>query len=371
MSEAERTGTLTFSPHPLSIVLRRFFLLVILAAIAVAIPRLLAVASFPAVAPLYPWTPFLAVFAWEILVWASRRYSVGDGVYESREGVLQRLVTRIEPSRVQQVTVTKLVRERIFGLGSVVISSASDSVPTVRWAMIARPEQRAALVRSSSPKGQGPARSAPHQDRPFVLGIAGGIGSGKSAFARALARHGARVIDSDAEARKAIERPDVVARLREWWGEEVVGPDGKPDRKKIASIVFDQPEQRRRLESLVHPIIKAEREAFISRAARDGVRVVVVDAPLLFEAGVNKECDATVFVDCPREIRLARVKDARGWSDEEFARRESAQMPLDQKRAASQFVVINSGGEQELDEQVESLLKKTVRSPDWGRDASQ
>lgn len=119
---------------------------------------------------------------------------------------------------------------------------------------------------------------------------------------------------------------------------------GKVDRAKVAQIVFASPDQRARLEALVHPIVRQERARMLAEAARFWAAAAIVDAPLLFEAGVDKECDAVVFVDAPLAERLERVKRSRGWSDAELARREAAQWPLEKKRALCRFVIDNSDG---------------------------
>ena len=96
--------------------------------------------------------------------------------------------------------------------------------------------------------------------------------------------------------------------------------------------MFADVEERRRLESLLHPLVHAARVEVIRRASADGARAVIVDAPLLFEAGVDQECDAVVFVEASREVRARRVKESRGWDSDELARRESTQMPIEEKR---------------------------------------
>ncbi|MEO1128475.1 MAG: dephospho-CoA kinase [Planctomycetota bacterium] len=191
-----------------------------------------------------------------------------------------------------------------------------------------------------------------HPERPLIVGIAGGIAAGKSAVASAFASLGFLVSDSDRSVRAALGREDVRSTLVEWWGPGILDPSGEVARSRVAEIVFAEPAERRRLESLVHPIVHAERRDLVDRAAAVGAPGVVIDAPLLFEAGVDAECDAVVFVDAPIEVRLERTR-SRGWDAAELERREAAQMPLTEKRARSQFVVRNSGSEMaELEQQV-------------------
>jgi len=182
------------------------------------------------------------------------------------------------------------------------------------------------------------------QDKP-VIGLLGAPGSGKSTVARALAAEGCAVIDADRLSHEVLEEPDVVEQLRQWWGEAVIGPDGLPDRGAIGRIVFHDTGQRRRLEGLVHPRVHARRRRLRSAYGRDpAVRAVVEDMPLLLEKGLDGQVDALVFVEAPRDQRLRRLADSRGWDAAELDRREKSQVPLDTKRARADYVIDNRDG---------------------------
>ncbi len=191
-----------------------------------------------------------------------------------------------------------------------------------------------------------------------VIGIAGGIGSGKSSVARALASLGALVSESDVQIRAALETEDIKRTLEQWWGAEVFNDSGDIDRSAIAKIVFNDPQQRTRLEALLHPYALLARTALIEQGEREGVPAVVIDAPLLFEADLDAECDAIIYVDTPRETRVKRLQETRGWDEQELARREKAQLPLEQKRKKSDHVLINEGDEADLHSKVRSLLAR-------------
>jgi dephospho-CoA kinase len=192
-----------------------------------------------------------------------------------------------------------------------------------------------------------------------VIGIAGGIGSGKSAVARALGELGCGVIDADAIAREAMRRPDVIDTLRQWWGPRVLKPDGAVDRAVVGRIVFDAPDQRQRLEALIHPLVHAERHRLREAMRRDGaVRAIVEDAPLLYEAGIDRECDVVLFVDAPRALRLQRLQRSRGWDEAELARREKNQIALDIKRNRADHVLVNDAGEADLLDRVRRVLSE-------------
>lgn len=189
-----------------------------------------------------------------------------------------------------------------------------------------------------------------------VLGIMGGIGSGKSEVARLLASLGCVVADSDAHAREILLRPQVRDQLAAWWGKGVLNAAGEIDRTAVGRIVFADAAQRTRLEALVHPLIHEVRERMFDAARAAGARALVIDAPLLMEVGLDKVCDALVFVDAPLDQRQARVAAARGWSAAELRRRESTQMPLERKRARSAIIIGNTGGPDELAASVRRVL---------------
>lgn len=215
------------------------------------------------------------------------------------------------------------------------------------------------------PCGYIPRVTTPPGAEPLVIGLAGGIGAGKSAVARAFGRAGCAVIDSDAEARAALNRPEVLTTLKKWWGASVVGADGKADRVGLARVVFANAAERKRLEDLVHPLIRRTRASAQAEARRAGAPAIVYDAPLLFEAGLDALCDAVVWVECPRGERLRRVRESRGWDEAELTRREAAQWDADLKRSKCPHRIDNSapspgGGGPEadrvLDERVGGLL---------------
>jgi dephospho-CoA kinase len=195
-----------------------------------------------------------------------------------------------------------------------------------------------------------------------VVGIAGGIGSGKSAVARILSELGAVVIDSDTQAKAALEQPEVRAELARWWGPGVLHPDGSVDRKRIADIVFHHERERQRLEALIHPLVRQSRAALIRQARAAGAPLAVIDAPLLFEAAVDAECDAVIFVDTPRDLRLDRLAASRGWDDAELSRRERSQLPLQEKRRRSTHTVTNFGDPAALRAQVEAVYRQLLRT---------
>ncbi|MCK4657897.1 MAG: dephospho-CoA kinase [Phycisphaerae bacterium] len=195
-----------------------------------------------------------------------------------------------------------------------------------------------------------------------IIGLAGGIGAGKSVVAGILAKLGAGVIDSDAIGRRLMSEPTVVEVLRSWWGDSIVDAEGGIDRRRIGDIVFADSAQRARLEHLLHPRIVRERELLIERFLADPVvRAVVLDSPLLFETGLDRRCDVVWFVEAERETRTRRVATARSWTPEELRRREKLQKPLDFKRARADCTIVNNSSVDDLRSQVVRLLSLALQ----------
>jgi dephospho-CoA kinase len=194
-----------------------------------------------------------------------------------------------------------------------------------------------------------------------IIGIAGGIGSGKSTVGRMLADLGCIVTVSDDLARAALEDDDIRETLVLWWGAEVLDAEGAIDRSAVGRIVFADERERRRLENLTHPWIERRRLEAWSRAP-GAAPAYVIDAPLLFEAGLDCVCDAVAFVHAERPRRLARTAASRGWDEAELAKREDSQMPLDDKRAKADYVIENNDGLSHLESQVRRMLSEVVET---------
>lgn len=299
-----------------------------------------------------PWVQVLpvvsaaAIAVWktikEIWVWRSREYVLTDKRVVSGSGILHTVGAEAALEKVQQIVVDRTLGERLLGLGTIAMSTAGSQLVDVAWVNVARAGERAGAIREAidraKPAGTWLTDAVPE---PIVIGIAGGIGSGKSHVARALGDLGYIVLDSDRDAKAALDRPDVRETLVRWWGDGILDENGRVDRKKIASIVFGDGTQRAKLEGLVHPIVKASRGVMIAKAQAESRPGVVIDAPLLFEAGSDAECDYIIFVDAPIEQRMQRVSATRGWDEAELQRRENAQLPLEEKRRRSDVVIAN------------------------------
>jgi dephospho-CoA kinase len=179
-----------------------------------------------------------------------------------------------------------------------------------------------------------------------LIGLVGGIASGKSLVAQQLRSLGAEVLDADRVGHEILRLPEIVAAIRGHFGDRVFDADGHVDRKALGPVVFgpppDGPRQLATLESITHPEIRRRLRIQAEEMAERGVPLVVLDAPVLLKAGWDQMCDALVFIDSPRDLRLSRALK-RGWTAEEFAAREAAQEPIEEKRRRAGFVVDNSG----------------------------
>lgn len=194
-----------------------------------------------------------------------------------------------------------------------------------------------------------------------IIGLLGGVASGKSTVARMLAEHGAGVLDADRAAHEALDEPEVRSALRRELGEDLFDAAGRLVRRRLAKRVFGPGEDARRartlLEGLIHPRVRQrlKRRLTEMRAARRAV--AVLDIPLLLEAGWGDECDVLLMVETPSDVRAARAAE-RGWDTDELSRREAAQAPLTEKRARASAAVVNSGDLDDLRRQVAEFCRR-------------
>jgi len=193
-----------------------------------------------------------------------------------------------------------------------------------------------------------------------IIGLAGGIASGKSFVANLFGQCGCTVINSDDLVHAAYVDPAVLATVRQRWGNGVLRVDGSIDRKALGKIVFQSPSDRADLQALTHPIVDQIRQRTMQANIADAL-AFVWDSPLLFETGLNDRCDGVVFVDVPQAERAKRAA-LRGWDAAELARREKSQWPLDKKRALSHYVLQNTADATPTRDEVCRLLSQILLS---------
>ncbi len=195
-----------------------------------------------------------------------------------------------------------------------------------------------------------------------VIGLTGGIGSGKSLVASQLATLGCALIDADKLAAQVLEDPQVQREVFERWGEAVRGPNGRIDRQALARIVFDNPDELARLEGLIHPMVHESRVALHRRYQRDPqVRAIVEDCPLLMEKGFDADCDVVIFVTADSATRRRRLAATRHWTGQELQRREENQLPLDIKAERADHTIVNSAGKDDCLSHVRSVFSKVLK----------
>jgi dephospho-CoA kinase len=188
-----------------------------------------------------------------------------------------------------------------------------------------------------------------------LVGLTGGIATGKSTFATALRALGVPVVDADELARRAVARGSpALSEIERVFGPEVLGPDGELDRRRMADRVFADPSARARLEAIVHPAVRQAMRAEAERLGAAGHDLVFYDAPLLYEVGLEGKVDCVVVVHAPAEVQKRRLAVRDGLSDAEAQARLAAQMSIDEKAARADVVVENDGD-------VESLRAKAAR----------
>ncbi len=199
-----------------------------------------------------------------------------------------------------------------------------------------------------------------------VIGLVGGIGSGKSHLARLLRqKHPVEIVEGDTAGHLVLQESAVKEQLRKVFGDDIFTPGGDVDRRQIKGLVFGPgPEHKaalKKLEQVVHPRIREILTRQVAYAQTNpGVEAVLLDAALLLEAGWRDLCDTVVFIDAPFEQRLARVMQSRGWSREELKFREESQFPVERKRKEAEYVVGNSGDVQTALSQLEEVYLRVL-----------
>ena len=191
------------------------------------------------------------------------------------------------------------------------------------------------------------------------LGLTGSIGAGKSTVADLLRQRNIPVLDADVAARSATADPMVLKAVRAEFGPDVM-PGGALDRRRLAALVFHDPQSRAALNAIIHPWVRrdlARQEAALRDA---GAEVVVQDIPLLFESGLEGTFDAVLNVDAPFELRASRLRNRSGMSLDEARARDAAQMNSETKNARATVVLRNDGTLEDLERQLDAALERLV-----------
>lgn len=196
------------------------------------------------------------------------------------------------------------------------------------------------------------------------VGLTGGIATGKSTVARILRELGIPVVCADELARQVVKSgSEGFAAVVAEFGADILGPDGELDRRKLGAQVFADASLRARLESIVHPLVRAEQSRRREDLARSGASLAFYDVPLLFEKNLEEQFDATVVVLCDEGTQLSRLTSRDHLTIEEAKRRIAAQLPLAEKRRRADHVIDNNGSLEDLRAAVRELLVTLSRPP--------
>jgi dephospho-CoA kinase len=190
-----------------------------------------------------------------------------------------------------------------------------------------------------------------------VIGIVGGIGSGKSTVSNEFVKLGCGLVDADKIAHKALDNARIKERIVKLFGNTILDSGGKVDRSKVGKIVFSDSSNLSALNKIIHPFVLAKSQALIEKYNRqESVKAIVLDMPLLAEVGWAERCERVVFVDCPEQIRLQRIKKKPYFDENELKIRENSQISLDNKARLADNIVYNSSDFSALARQVADIF---------------
>lgn len=197
------------------------------------------------------------------------------------------------------------------------------------------------------------------KDQMLVVGLTGGIASGKSTVSRMFADQGIPVICADELARDAV-RPgsDALQEIRSTFGEDVLDEHGGLDRAAMARLVFQNAAKRKLLESIIHPRVAEEQQRRLRRLELEGHRIAIIDVPLLYESAWEKAFDLVIVVYVPAEVQEHRLMARDKISREDARSRLDAQMPIEKKKKLADRVVDNTGGMKHTLDQVKSIMEE-------------
>ncbi|MDG5471035.1 dephospho-CoA kinase [Jeotgalibacillus sp. ET6] len=198
----------------------------------------------------------------------------------------------------------------------------------------------------------------------MIIGLTGGIASGKSTIASRLIKKGYTVIDADLAARKVVEpNQEAYRKIIEHFGSEIVAEDGTIDRAKLGSIIFTSETERKKLNSIVHPAVRKEMLEQQEAAVDEGNKTVFLDIPLLFESKLQWMVDKIIVVYVQEDIQLKRLMERNQYTAEEAQARISSQAPLSQKKMQADAVIDNSGTIEQSFLQLDQLLNQWKSFP--------
>ena len=191
----------------------------------------------------------------------------------------------------------------------------------------------------------------------MILGLTGGIGTGKSTVANMLKEKGIPVVDTDLISREVIEYPEIIEKIKLEISNEVFDFNNKLDRKKMSEIVFENQEKLKKLNEIMHPEILKKMWDEVEELKKNH-KIIVVDVPLLFEINMEKEVDKILLIYASKEIQLKRIMERDGRTREEAVKIISSQMPLYKKREKSDYIIQNNDSLEKLEKNLDKIVQK-------------
>ena len=192
-----------------------------------------------------------------------------------------------------------------------------------------------------------------------LVGLTGGIASGKSTVAAILRRLGVSIINADELSREVVQPgQDAWNEITKSFGSDILQEDKTLDRRKLRKLVFDNPEARKKLEAIIHPRVRALAERRISELAASGSSIIVYEVPLLFEAQIHLWLRPVILVACNIETQRKRLLERDHLTELEAQQHLDAQMSLEEKRKLADYIIENDGALEDLEQQVRTVLQK-------------
>lgn len=191
----------------------------------------------------------------------------------------------------------------------------------------------------------------------MILGLTGGIGTGKSTVANMLKGKGIPVVDTDLISREVIQYPEIIEKIKLEISNEVFDFNNKLDRKKMSEIVFENQEKLKKLNEIMHPEILKKMWNEVEKLKKD-YKIIVVDIPLLFEINMEKEVDKILLIYSSKEIQIKRIMNRDGRTREEAIKIINSQMPLYKKREKSDYIIQNNDSLEKLEKNLDKIVQK-------------
>lgn len=191
----------------------------------------------------------------------------------------------------------------------------------------------------------------------MILGLTGGIGTGKSTVAKMLREKNIPVVDTDSISKEIIEYPEIIEKIKAEISSKIFNNENKLDRKKLSEIVFENKEKLKKLNEIMHPVILKKMWDEVEKLKKN-YKIIVVDIPLLFEINMEKEVDKVLLIYSSKEIQIKRIMNRDGRTREEAIKIINSQMPLYKKREKSDYIIQNNDSLEKLEKNLDKIVQK-------------